>query len=125
MIEIIEGKRPKKPKMAARRGFTKELWKVLEQCWAEDRNQRPASEAILSALNDAAPHWQERKSIKTLVTSVCAELRLKCVSSFAYRLAAARSSLMPLQMLSGLLSFRCDSGSSSLDSLCQPRSDRI
>ena len=73
--EILEGKRPKKPKMAARRGFTKELWKVLEQCWAEDRNQRPVLEVVISALNDAAPLWEKRKSIRTFVTSALAELR--------------------------------------------------
>ena len=75
--EILEGKRPKRPKMAARRGFTKELWKLLEQCWAEDRNRRPALEVVLSALNDAGPLWEKRKSFRTFVTSAFAELRLK------------------------------------------------
>jgi len=77
MIEIIEGKRPKKPRIAACRGFTTELWEILEQCWAEDRNQRPGLEVVLSALDDAAPFWRKRKSIRTLVASVCAQLRLR------------------------------------------------
>ena len=108
VCEILEGKRPKKPKMAARRGFTKKLWKVLEQCWVEDRNQRPALEVVLSALNDATPHWEKRKSIRTFVTSAFAELRHKRVSSFTHRLA------VPLQMLSGLFSFRHNGRLSSL-----------
>ena len=75
--EILEGKRPKKPRMAARRGFTRELWEVLEQCWAEDRNQRPALDVVLSTLYNAAPFWKKRKSIRTLVVSVRAQPRLK------------------------------------------------
>ena len=109
VCEILEGKRPKKPKMAARRGFTKKLWKVLEQCWAEDRNRRPALEVVLSALNNATPHWEKRKSIRTFVTSALADLRHKRVSSFTHRLA------VPLQMLSGLFSFRHNGGLPSLD----------
>jgi hypothetical protein len=77
MNEIIEGKRPKKPKLAARRGLTKQLWEILEQSWLEDPNQRPDLGVILSTLNDTVPSWKRRKSMRTLVASVCAHLHLR------------------------------------------------
>ena len=55
MNEIIEGRRPKKPKLATRLGFTKELREVLEWCWLEDRNRRPNLGVVLSTLNNTAP----------------------------------------------------------------------
>ena len=77
MSEIIEGKQLKKPKMAARLGLTKELWEVLERCWLEDRDQRPDLGIVLSALSDAVPLWQRRKSLRTLVEGACEHLRFK------------------------------------------------
>jgi len=74
ICKIIDGKRPKKPRMAARLGFTGELWEILEQCWLEDRNQRPDVDVILSTLNAAIPFWRKRKSMKTLVSLVFAHL---------------------------------------------------
>ena len=54
---IIEGVRPEKPEGAARLGFTENLWRILEQCWLEDRSARPSVEDILPYLNDATLHW--------------------------------------------------------------------
>ena len=58
---IMEGVRPEKPEGAARLGFTDGLWRVLEQCWLEDRGARPSVEDILPPLNDATIHWLNRK----------------------------------------------------------------
>ena len=54
---IIEGVRPEKPEGAARLGFTENLWRILEQCWLEDRSARPSVEDILPYLNDATLYW--------------------------------------------------------------------
>ena len=54
---IIEGVRPEKPEGAASLGFTENLWRILEQCWVEDRSARPSVEDILPYLNDATLHW--------------------------------------------------------------------
>jgi len=60
MIAIIDGKRPQKPVGAARLGFNDELWATVEQCWREDRAERPHVEGILSCLNDATEFWYRR-----------------------------------------------------------------
>ena len=58
---IVEGDRPKKPRNAARLGFTEELWETIERCWLEDRNARPGVEVVRSRLNDAAPFWHMKE----------------------------------------------------------------
>ena len=54
---IVGGIRPEKPRGAAQLGFTKDLWRILERCWLENRSARPSVEEILPYLNDAASHW--------------------------------------------------------------------
>ena len=58
MNAIMEGVRPEKPEHAARLGFTQDLWRMLEQCWLEDRSARPSVEDILPCLDDATLHWE-------------------------------------------------------------------
>jgi len=70
VAEIIDGGRPKKPTMAARLGFTGELWEIVERCWNKDRDERPNLRVILSTLNDAAPFWKRRKGTRTLLASL-------------------------------------------------------
>ena len=60
MNAIMEEVRPEKPERAACLGFTQNLWRMLEQCWLEDRSARPSVEDILPCLNDAALHWDVR-----------------------------------------------------------------
>lgn len=54
---IVVGARPEKPKGAAQLGFTKDLWRILERCWMENRSARPSVEDILPYLNDATSQW--------------------------------------------------------------------
>ena len=58
---IVEGVRPRKPEAAKQLGFSDELWRVVEQCWLEDRSARPGMEDILSCLGDAAAFWHARE----------------------------------------------------------------
>ncbi|KAF9791978.1 kinase-like domain-containing protein, partial [Thelephora terrestris] len=46
---ILRGRRPEKPEGAARLGFKDELWTIVEQCWRENRDERPRVEEILSS----------------------------------------------------------------------------
>lgn len=58
---ILEGDRPKKPENAVRLGFNDELWTIVEQCWHENRAERPRIEEILPYLNDATAFWYTRE----------------------------------------------------------------
>ena len=57
---IVRGARPKKPKGAARLGFTNDLWRILERCWLGNRSARPSVEEIIPYLSDAVLHWYTR-----------------------------------------------------------------
>ena len=57
---IMEGVRPEKPKGAKSLGFSDELWRIVEQCWLEDRKARPCVQDILSCLNHAVAFWDTR-----------------------------------------------------------------
>lgn len=60
VVAILDGKRPQEPAEAARLGFKKELWAMVERCWRENRAERPNVEEILSCLNDATEFWYRR-----------------------------------------------------------------
>ena len=58
---IVEGVRPRKPEGAKRLGFSEELWRMVELCWLEDRDERPGIEDIFSCLNGAVSFWYMRE----------------------------------------------------------------
>ena len=58
---IVEGVRPRKPEGAKRLGFSEELWRMVELCWLEDRDERPGIEDIVSCLNGAVSFWYMRE----------------------------------------------------------------
>ena len=58
---ITEGDRPKKPEDAKSLGFRNGLWRIVQQCWLEDRDARPNVADILSYLNDAMAFWYMRE----------------------------------------------------------------
>ena len=58
---IVEGVRPRKPEGAKRLGFSEELWRMVELCWLEDRDERPGMEDIVSCLNGAVSFWYMRE----------------------------------------------------------------
>jgi len=74
IAEILNGGRPKEPRMATRLGFTGGLWKTMEGCWDEDRNKRPDLGVVLAALSDAVPSWEKRKSKRMLLASALREV---------------------------------------------------
>jgi serine/threonine protein kinase len=59
VTEITKGTRPKKPKGAARFGFTDGLWKTVERCWSADTNARPTLGIVLSRLMEAGSRLDE------------------------------------------------------------------
>ncbi|KAF9643107.1 kinase-like protein [Thelephora ganbajun] len=61
---IMNGGRPQKPEAAESLGFTKELWKIVEQCWSADASTRPDVRTVLSHLNHATWSWKRRQFIK-------------------------------------------------------------
>ncbi|KAF9649115.1 kinase-like protein [Thelephora ganbajun] len=61
VIAIAKGDRPKKPEGAAHLGFSNELWMTVEQCWRENRDERPKVDDILGCLNEAMAFWYMRE----------------------------------------------------------------
>lgn len=57
----MEGVRPVKPVGAELLGFSDDLWRIIEQCWLQDRNARPGVEDILSCLTGAAASWYRKE----------------------------------------------------------------
>ena len=65
MNAITEGYRPQKPEGAGVRGFTKGLWKVVQDCWCTNAGERPDVKTVLLQLNHAAWSW-DRERLVTL-----------------------------------------------------------
>ena len=49
---------PKRPPPPATRGYTEELWKMLESCWNQNPNERPTVDSVLKVLTIAAERWE-------------------------------------------------------------------
>jgi serine/threonine protein kinase len=46
-LRVIEGKRPNKPETAGDIGFGGGTWELVQQCWEQNRNERPTAEKIV------------------------------------------------------------------------------
>lgn len=55
MQKVTDGKRPEKPEVV---WFTDDLWRVLEQCWSPQPNERPTVEAVLECLVRVSKAWR-------------------------------------------------------------------
>ena len=60
MLNILEGRRPQKPEAAESLDFTDELWRMVERCWRENRDERPEVREVLRCLESAAQAWDVR-----------------------------------------------------------------
>ena len=49
--KVIEGERPGRPEGAQ---FTEALWRITEQCWSPQPNDRPVAGAVLQSLEEAS-----------------------------------------------------------------------
>ena len=63
MNAIAEGYRPQKPEGAGVRGFTKCLWKAVQDCWRTDASERPDVKTLLLQLNHATWCWDREQVI--------------------------------------------------------------
>ena len=63
MEEIMRGGHPAKPENATSLGFTAVLWEIVERCWSADTDSRPALQAVLSCLSEAASSWGDRQKV--------------------------------------------------------------
>ena len=55
MRMLLEGTHPERPEMP---WFTNDLWRILEQCWSQQPEDRPTLEAILEYLGQVATTWE-------------------------------------------------------------------
>jgi len=46
VFRVLEGKRPRKPEKAGDIGFGRGTWDLVQQCWNQDRGERPTVEKI-------------------------------------------------------------------------------
>lgn len=46
ILRVIEGKRPRKPEEVGDIGFGGGTWELVQQCWHQDREERPTVEEI-------------------------------------------------------------------------------
>ena len=91
ILEVLEGKRPRKPHPFEARGITLEVWKVAEKCWRQKASKRPEIEKVLRDLEKIAnpgtcTHNTLWKSIDFLLKQTNGHhprLGGPCVASFA------------------------------------------
>jgi serine/threonine protein kinase len=50
VIQIVNGKRPAKPRAAEQLGLTAEMWKFIQKCWTTNPNKRPTIDEVVRAL---------------------------------------------------------------------------
>ncbi|OCH85621.1 kinase-like protein, partial [Obba rivulosa] len=65
---ILSGMRPSRPQDSVTLGLSDEVWSLVEQCWSEDRHQRPDSTTIIERLSSAlssAPVYQTRLQVSS------------------------------------------------------------
>ena len=70
MRAIMGGDRPQKPKAAESIGFTDELWRMVERCWQENRDERPGVREILHCLESTAQAWDTRPPLPYQATGM-------------------------------------------------------
>ena len=54
VLIVMEGKRPRKPEKAADIGFGGGTWELVQQCWDEERGERPTVEQVSEHLQRVA-----------------------------------------------------------------------
>ena len=52
---VMDGERPKMPEEA---WFTKDVWRILECCWAPKPRDRPSLGDVLQCLRENSPSWE-------------------------------------------------------------------
>ncbi|OCH86120.1 kinase-like protein [Obba rivulosa] len=52
IYRVLSNIRPKRPEEPTGRGLTDSLWKLTEECWHTDRNQRPLIAGVISRLSE-------------------------------------------------------------------------
>ncbi|KAJ3823148.1 kinase-like domain-containing protein [Lentinula raphanica] len=50
ILEVMQGKRPRRPNAESAASLTDEIWCIIQSCWAQDPYQRPNMESINSWL---------------------------------------------------------------------------
>lgn len=55
MVDILDGKRPRRPKGDEGSPFTDDIWRILESCWECQPSARPSVETVLSSLGGTLP----------------------------------------------------------------------
>ena len=55
--QVVEGKRPGRPRGAGGSLFTDDVWGVLERCWTPQPDSRPSIEDVLQCLEKASKSW--------------------------------------------------------------------
>lgn len=63
IIAIMRGDRPQKPEEAEDLGFTKGLWRVVQNCWITDASKRPDVKDVLFQLNHATWSWDRVRTV--------------------------------------------------------------
>ena len=54
MVDILDGKRPRRPEGGERNPFTDDIWAMLELCWKHQPSTRTSVKAVLSFLGDTS-----------------------------------------------------------------------
>ena len=54
MLRVMEGKRPRKPEAARDIGFGGGMWELVQQCWHQDRRERPTVEKVFKHFQQVA-----------------------------------------------------------------------
>jgi serine/threonine protein kinase len=54
VFKVLRGERPSKPENALELGLCDKVWKMLEECWQEERELRPPVENVLGCIKSAA-----------------------------------------------------------------------
>jgi serine/threonine protein kinase len=49
-VQIVDGKRPAKPRAAERLGLTVEMWAFVGECWAANPSERPTIDEVVRTL---------------------------------------------------------------------------
>jgi hypothetical protein len=57
MLKVTNGVRPERPTDAEVLGLTDAVWGLMEACWNQQWNERPAVSIVLSRLNEASRYW--------------------------------------------------------------------
>lgn len=57
IYKTVNGARPERPMDAASIGLSDALWKVVEDCWKQQPQERPKIRAVLNRVNQIIRYW--------------------------------------------------------------------